>query len=70
MDANDSAGHPDSQRRFRLLLPNTQRALSRNSIWTDAAMAKLTDRDLLQLAGIGPVGRQDIRQHFPRHDAG
>ena len=70
MDVKDRVGHDATQRRFRLLLPSTQRALSRNGIWTDTAMAKLSDRDLLALAGIGPAGRQDIRQHFPRHDAG
>ena len=69
MDVNDRAGHGDTQRRFRLLLPSTQRALSRNGIWTDTAIAKLSDRDLLQLAGIGPAVRTS-GSTSPRHDAG
>ncbi|HVC81019.1 MAG TPA: hypothetical protein VNL35_11035 [Chloroflexota bacterium] len=54
-----------TQRRFDLLLPSTQRALGRNGIWEDKAIAALSDSDLRRLAYIGPVGRQDIRRLFP-----
>ncbi len=67
MDVNDRAGHGDKQRKLRLLLPSTQRALDRNGLREDTDVAELSDRDLLRLAYIGPVGRQDIRKHFPTH---
>ncbi len=54
-----------TRRQFDLLLPTTQRALGRNGIWEDKAIAPLSDRDLYRLAYIGPVGRKDIRRHFP-----
>ncbi|HVA93219.1 MAG TPA: hypothetical protein VNL71_25645 [Chloroflexota bacterium] len=54
-----------ARQQFDLLLPTTQRALGRNGIWEDKAIAPLSDRDLYRLAYIGPVGRQDIRRHFP-----
>lgn len=53
-------------RRFDLLLRNTQRGLIRNGIKDDEAIAPLGDRELCRLAFIGPVGRQDIRRHFPK----
>ena len=54
-----------TRQRFDLLLPGTQRALCRNGIWDDKAVAALSDRDLRLIAYIGPVGREDIRRHFP-----
>ncbi|HVA91135.1 MAG TPA: hypothetical protein VNL71_14975 [Chloroflexota bacterium] len=54
-----------TRRRFNLLLPTTQRGLGRNGISEDKEIAPLSDRDLYRLAFIGPVGRQDIRRHFP-----
>ena len=57
---------PDAgPRRFDLLLPTTQRGLGRNGIWEDTALALLSDRALRMLTNIGPVGREDIRRHFP-----
>jgi hypothetical protein len=53
------------RRQFDLLLPSTQRALCRNGIWDDTAVAPLRNHDLRLLAYIGPVGRADIRRHFP-----
>jgi len=62
---HDVAWTGTTGRRFELLLRNTQRALIRNGIRGDEAIAPLCDRDLYRLAFIGPVGRQDIRRYFP-----
>lgn len=53
------------RRQFDLLLPSTQRTLCRNGIWDDTAVAPLSNQDLLRPAYIGPVGREEIRRHFP-----
>ena len=66
----DQSQPETTQRRFDLLLPTTKRGLHRKGISDDSAVATLTDRELRLLSYIGPLGRADIRRHFPNPQLG